>query len=248
MNLSSPHLLKAILAIARVGTRQDFINWTQEDLQLCFPHGAFIGGAGRIYRSSLVPLEMLSSNFPSNYLTNAHSEKTGYRTPTIQRWLKTGEPQLFEHHNSHSDQDFTLMQTFKTSGLCNIASHGLRELTNSSATYFSFHQIPDQLGSYHIQLLEVLVPNMHAALLRVIRRSHTALVQQDFGLLSRREWQVLIWISKGKTNSEIAAILGVSFKTIKNQVQSILIKLNVNNRIQAAIKVTKSHLIDSDDQ
>ncbi len=52
--------------------------------------------------------------------------------------------------------------------------------------------------------------------------------------LSRREREVLAWIAKGKTNDEIAQILGMSVHTVKNHVKRILDCLGVGNRTAAA--------------
>jgi DNA-binding CsgD family transcriptional regulator len=46
----------------------------------------------------------------------------------------------------------------------------------------------------------------------------------------------LHWVKNGKTNNEIGQILGISAPTVKNHVQNIMRKLNVNNRAQAVGK------------
>lgn len=55
-------------------------------------------------------------------------------------------------------------------------------------------------------------------------------------LLSRREWEVVEELSKGATNGEIAAGLGVSVHTVKSHVKMILLKLDAKNRTAAAIR------------
>jgi putative two-component system response regulator len=57
--------------------------------------------------------------------------------------------------------------------------------------------------------------------------------------LTSAEWEVVNWISKGKTNPEIAQILGSSKFTVKTHVQRIYSKLGVNSR------VTLSQLLQS---
>lgn len=52
--------------------------------------------------------------------------------------------------------------------------------------------------------------------------------------LSRREQQVLELLTKGSTNKEIAAALGISDNTVKNHLRNILDKLHLENRVQAA--------------
>jgi DNA-binding NarL/FixJ family response regulator len=53
--------------------------------------------------------------------------------------------------------------------------------------------------------------------------------------LSDRELEVLIFVTRGKSNKEIANQLGISHQTVKNHVTSILRKLGVEDRTQAAI-------------
>jgi DNA-binding CsgD family transcriptional regulator len=52
--------------------------------------------------------------------------------------------------------------------------------------------------------------------------------------LSSRERQVLDWMTAGKTNGEIAVILGISLHTVKRHVEKVLKKLGVPNRNAAA--------------
>jgi two-component system, NarL family, response regulator LiaR len=53
--------------------------------------------------------------------------------------------------------------------------------------------------------------------------------------LSRRELDVLRCIARGQRNSEIAASLALGEKTVKSHVSSVLFKLNVIDRTQAAV-------------
>src|SRR5690348_13340217 len=50
--------------------------------------------------------------------------------------------------------------------------------------------------------------------------------------LTSRELEVLRLMAQGQENSEIAAGLGISPRTVKNHVSSILAKLGVTNRVQ----------------
>lgn len=53
--------------------------------------------------------------------------------------------------------------------------------------------------------------------------------------LTGRQVEVLRWIAQGKSNSDIAIILGVSINTVNNHVTQILEKLGVDNRTAAAV-------------
>lgn len=57
--------------------------------------------------------------------------------------------------------------------------------------------------------------------------------------LSRREMEVLGLMTRGMSNKEIASGLGISHQTVKNHVTSILRKLSVEDRTQAALYALK---------
>lgn len=61
--------------------------------------------------------------------------------------------------------------------------------------------------------------------------------------LTERENQVLTLLVEGKSNSEIADALSVSVHTAKAHVCSILQKLSVHDRVQAAVKAVKENLV-----
>lgn len=58
---------------------------------------------------------------------------------------------------------------------------------------------------------------------------------EPFHPLSKREMEVLSYLTKGMSNKEIANLLGISHQTVKNHVTSILRKLGVEDRTQAAV-------------
>jgi DNA-binding NarL/FixJ family response regulator len=54
---------------------------------------------------------------------------------------------------------------------------------------------------------------------------------------------VLKLISSGKDNAMIAAELHISPKTVKNHISNILMKLQIENRIQAAVYAVRSGIV-----
>lgn len=62
--------------------------------------------------------------------------------------------------------------------------------------------------------------------------------------LTEREHEILILLSHGKSNAEIAENLFLSEGTVRNYVSSILEKLDVTDRTQAAVIALRSGLVD----
>ena len=61
--------------------------------------------------------------------------------------------------------------------------------------------------------------------------------------LSGREIEVLKLIANGRDNADIARQLHISPKTVKNHISNILMKLQIENRIQAAVYAVRSGLV-----
>jgi DNA-binding CsgD family transcriptional regulator len=59
--------------------------------------------------------------------------------------------------------------------------------------------------------------------------------------LTTREGEVLSWLSKGKTNRDIAQILGLSPRTVDKHLKQIYAKLGVENRTAAAAIATSTN-------
>ncbi|QQO37912.1 response regulator [Bradyrhizobium diazoefficiens] len=79
-------------------------------------------------------------------------------------------------------------------------------------------------------------------LLRLSRESGTSLPPEftsELGLTTR-EGEVLAWLSKGKTNRDIAQILGLSPRTVDKHLEQIYAKLGVENRTAAAAIATNA--------
>ena len=88
-------------------------------------------------------------------------------------------------------------------------------------------------------------PSISHIVLEAATKGHekeTAKPEKDYGLTSR-ETQILKLITEGYSNIEIAKELFVSINTTKAHVASILQKLEVDDRLQAALKALKEKLV-----
>jgi DNA-binding NarL/FixJ family response regulator len=91
----------------------------------------------------------------------------------------------------------------------------------------------------------LISPGIAAKVLQRVRATST---QPDIAdtiraELSDREIEVLKLIANGKDNAVIAGELHISPKTVKNHISNILMKLQIDNRIQAAVYAVRSGIV-----
>jgi len=89
----------------------------------------------------------------------------------------------------------------------------------------------------------LLDPAVTEKVLERIRRIASGSQETDeLSQLTGQERKILLLVAEGMTNKEIAAEIFLSDKTVKNYVSSILAKLNLERRAQAAAFVAKHRL------
>ena len=90
-----------------------------------------------------------------------------------------------------------------------------------------------------------LAPEAAARLLREVQApAPTAPARGE--TLTERETDVLRLVARGRANKEVAAELGIAEKTVKTHVSSVLNKLGVQSRTQAALHAARMGLVDVD--
>ena len=85
----------------------------------------------------------------------------------------------------------------------------------------------------------LLDPAVTEKVLERVRRIASGTYGDELSQLTTQEQKILALVAEGKTNKEIAADVFLSDKTVKNYVSSILSKLNLERRAQAAAFMAK---------
>jgi DNA-binding NarL/FixJ family response regulator len=85
----------------------------------------------------------------------------------------------------------------------------------------------------------LLDPAVTGRVLDRVRRIATGDQPDEMAQLTPQEQKILLLVAEGKTNKEIAGEVFLSDKTVKNYVSSILAKLNLERRAQAAAYMAK---------
>jgi DNA-binding response OmpR family regulator/DNA-binding CsgD family transcriptional regulator len=98
------------------------------------------------------------------------------------------------------------------------------------------------LGGRHLQFSYVSSIGPDEWLFRLTEVSTDAqerLLQETLSLTSR-EAEVLLWISRGKSNREIGEVLGISPRTVNKHLEQVFVKLGVENRAAAAARAVSA--------
>ncbi len=234
-------LLVNIECALRVKKRPDFFSWVQGVFQAMIPHECLIcalatpGGGG-------LQMDWMAS-FPVSPPQFAELSRPddGLVHQLINRWQRSAwRPVRVEPEDDlGAGADEVLIRLLDGMRLRNTVAHGLPGLDGRPLGFFAFFQVGGKITQQHVRRLQLLLPYLHAAFLRAsIDRPQITETRPGptADVLTQRESEILHWVQRGKSNSEIAQILSISPLTVKNHVQKILRKLNVQNRAQAVAR------------
>lgn len=220
----------------------DLLNWLQGEVQHYLPHkimlAVWVGTA-----ENQVEYDVVSA-LPGVRTGFLHSEKL----LTLQQelyglWIALGKVpyrQSLDVHDSQSGDctpPCTTGEIFR--GMRSLLVHGVSDERASQDCLYIIFNSQDSFDDTTLSFMESLLPYLDSALRRItpwIFQHQAMLPPKNYGL-SRREAEIMDWVRLGKTNSEVASILGISACTVRNHLQSIFKKLNVFNRVQAIAKV-----------
>lgn len=88
----------------------------------------------------------------------------------------------------------------------------------------------------------LLDPAVTQKVFKRVREASRKASAEAFTILTDQEIRILSLIAKGKTNKDIASTIFLSEKTVRNYVSSILSKLNLKTRAEAAVYAVKNNI------
>jgi transcriptional regulator EpsA len=233
-------LMVNIEAAVRVKRRSDFFSWVQGVFQGMLAHEVLICAiADRTSRGYRMEW-MASVPIDEGRFGELCNGTGGLVYRLIALWERGGRrPLLLRGPDNGAGGDAGLAGEIHRLELVNVAAHGVPDSDGYAASFFCFAKLPGEPGAALGDALELVVPYLHAAWTRAVcdigrQRSGNLVVAGE--ILTVREVEILNWVEQGKSNNEIAQILSISHLTVKNHVQKILRKLNVQNRAQAVAK------------
>lgn len=237
-------LIDVIEALSMATTSEQFFACTAGPLRELFPHQSILCAIGCIAPDHVQIYQILANEVPQGYIEELTASPT-INSPLINAWLQTREPQLFDLSEYEAPEDNEWVERFKRFDLRNAAAHGVADMHGVVSSYFGFYRLPEKPDARHAYLLKLLVPHLHVALIRIITIAEQNGIKKEVMevVLTELQQKILHWMHKGKSNWEIAQILGTSEANVKYHIRKILAKLRVNNRTQAIFKALGLSLI-----
>jgi transcriptional regulator EpsA len=242
-------LFYAIEGSLKVQRRFQMFLWAQGSLQAPLPHETLICAWGGIESGSFRH-EVFSRGVPDPaFAARLADPVDGLLARLIGAWLgRRRQPCVYLADAEDCPCPPALKQEFRRLGFTRVVAHGPREIRGDFGSFFVFVNGRSDFSEREAGIVDLLMPHLHMALQRVAeqesREAEGAGAEPGVEhLLSERELQVLRWVRDGKTNQEIALILGISPLTVKNHVQKILRKLRVSNRAQAVARGIATRLL-----
>jgi transcriptional regulator EpsA len=240
-------LLLNLDAALQVHARKHFFTWTQGLLQSLMPHKVLIC----VLRCGDPPgfsADSFSTFVPDAAALGGLLLRDAAVVPALIRiWMDRGAlPMICEAEEIGGILDGRFRKQLECIGATRLVLQGCQDADGEATALFVFACGSRTAGTNEAYLLQMLVPHLHAAWVRCQRNGSSAdagAASVSARAVSARERQVLNWIYRGKSNAEIAAILGISPLTVKNHVQHVLRKLNVVNRAQAVGKALDARII-----
>jgi DNA-binding CsgD family transcriptional regulator len=229
------HSLEVLHYATQAETSED-VRGVLELIQIRFPFKRLLGGLVRIGPGGKFEgfASVVNVSYPDEWLQLYWQNSYFDVDPVFQRALKAPGTQLWKdtYRTAVSGKERAFIEAAGEFGLQDGITTGSTDQACNMATFCSFAGEGHIQAERYLKLMEYLGYHLHLALLRTEPR-HTYVLDRCVKKLSVRELTILNWMKNGKTNWEIARILGVTERTVRFHVESIFLKLDVTSRSQA---------------
>nr|WP_312822132.1 LuxR family transcriptional regulator AbaR [Acinetobacter oleivorans] len=182
------------------------------------------------------PKTIMLNNYPEAWQKRYVKQQYVRVDPTVQHCMLSLQPLVWSSQsaNTQSQKDFWeearsygLNVGWAQSSRDFIGTRGMLTLARST------DQLSEKEQKAQYTNMFWLSQTVHSSIAKIVNETEFS----QFNLyLTNREKEVLRWTAEGKTSAEIAQILGVTERTVNFHLGNSMQKLNVNNKISAAIR------------
>ncbi len=240
------HFTDTVQSLAAVTNTGDYRTLLANEIRQLIPFELMVCGVGEIRQGGVYVQHLVNLAVPDAYLGRIINRQGKVETPIIRRWLHTCQPQYYEKdHVKGPPVDEGWRALFDSYHLDSLFAFGQKNDNGNLCSYICLYNVMSDDLQKNILLSNLLMPSIHSCMQKIYVRQQQNAQRNSIQLarLTRREQDIAHWVSLGKTNWEIAIILGISALTVKTHVQNILGKLQLSSRteliINAAVQNTQ---------
>jgi transcriptional regulator EpsA len=231
-------IMTVLVDCMEVQSADEFTRVIGGSLRALMPHDMMLCGIGGISRQGNHIRKIINVNYPLDYFEPLRDAEGRLDSPLMKRWRDTLEPQLFQSGRDDHALPAAWVRLFNKFDLRNTIAHGVLDVGGVFSSFFIFSRLPGEVGPQHAFLMKLLTPHLHFALARVLGtvEDYHGKLGSSKKALSERQREILHWLEEGKTNWEIARILGLTELNVKYHIDQIFQKLEVRSRAHAVAK------------
>ena len=233
-----------------ISSRYQFFVWAQSSLQALLPHEIMICGIEDGSRQGMA-MHRFSA---SRYFRDEHFEAivdplNGLRACLVAAREGLRGNVVFAPTDNARPVDAQVQSLVESNELKNLGAQLVPGASGKVEALYAFARIGAPLDTRMAHIIELLIPHVHFAFLRVLATEREVVssgTQRSGRLVTPRQEEILALIKDGKTNLEIARLLDCSPWTIKNHIQAILRRLDSNTRTHAISRAMSLGILKPD--
>ena len=237
---SQDSVARVSCSMQAIESEGDIIAWVQGPLRELIPHQCAIFAYGFSHSLGITLERKFCVDLSATYFDAISLPNGQLRSPVLEKWLRLSDSMEVDINAPEWSRAQNWRANFVRFGLRNGIADGYQD---QASGLFVFGFLLNLNGPHWVNLRllhDVAIEQVFRAWQRVIAREvakQGLLACKAVVTLTRAESEVVRWVRVGKTNEEIGIILGKSGHTVKTQVQAILEKTSLRNRILLATSV-----------
>jgi LuxR family transcriptional regulator/LuxR family quorum-sensing system transcriptional regulator CciR len=177
--------------------------------------------------------QLFERGMPGEWMNRYLAMDFGLVDPIPEYVIRTGEVDTLRHvlqKTTVTETQRAYLDEFYRSGVTNglgMPTHGRKHTRG----FFGITQVSDEdLAAADRSLMHAVAQHAHSQF------EHLGMeTGKDIYRLSPRECEILKWVAAGKSNPDIATILGISLPTVATHLKRAFAKLEVHDRVSAAM-------------
>lgn len=221
---------------ADVYTRAQLREWVRGPLREMLPHQHALLAFGRRHSLGIKLDDLVAVDLPETYLAAIQDAPDVLESPALERWFILREPVRISVDMLFPQYGAKWSDNFQSHGMRDVIVDGHLLRGAANVTLLKLYNCSPQVVASLSVIRETLLTTLNDIWARIAQVE--ALMRTDklkiVQALSPAEKEIIYWLKFGKTNSEIAQILGKSEHTIKTQIHKTLIKTGAVNRTALA--------------